>query len=123
MNEENIKIEEVKKESFLDRVKRKAKDVGTAALGIVSENPMLIIPIISGITAIFGGAVKAIGNAGNGHYDQCLVEDDVTGEEFLVKHPMTNDEILELGNRMIDGEWKGSALDEMGLLRNERKRK
>lgn len=123
MNEEKT-VEEVKeKESFLNRVKRKAKDVGSAALGFISENPMLIIPIISGVTAIFGGAVKAIGNAGNGQYDKCLVEDDVTGEEFLVKHPMTNDEILELGTRMIDGEWKGSALDEMGLLRNERKRK
>lgn len=123
MNEEKT-VEEVKeKESFLNRVKQKAKDIGTVALGFISENPMLIIPIISGVTAIFGGAAKAISNAGNGRYDKCLVEDDVTGEEFLVKHPMTNDEILELGSRMIDGEWKGSALDEMGLLRNERKRK
>ena len=123
MNEEKT-VEEVKeKESFLNRVKQKAKDVGTAALGFISDNPMLIIPIISGVTAIFGGAAKAISNVGNGQYDKCLVEDDVTGEEFLVKHPMTNDEILELGSRMIDGEWKGSALDEMGLLRNERKRK
>jgi hypothetical protein len=47
----------------------------------------------------------------------------VTGEEFMLKHPLRNDEILELGSRMIDGESKGEALNDMGLLRKERRRK
>jgi hypothetical protein len=45
------------------------------------------------------------------------VEDDVTGEDLVLDHPLTNDEILELNRRMKAGEFKADILRDMGLLR------
>ena len=87
---------------------------------IFTDDPMLIMPVLSGVGMILGGIVKA---AEGRQDDRCLVEDDVTGEDFRTKHPLTNSEILELGERMIDGQPKGAALDDMGLLKKERRRR
>ena len=73
--------------------------------------------VLPGIVAVIGGAI------GGRNPEACLVEDDVTGLDFKTKHPMTNKEILELGDRMIDGQSKGDALNEMGLLKKEKKRR
>lgn len=123
MDEKTVVIEETENVKFLDRVKVKVKSFGDSVLKVLSENPMLIIPIITAVTAFVGGGIDKIGAAGDARYESCLSEDDVTGEQFLLKHPMTNDEILELGSRMVDGETKGSALSEMDLLRKDRRRK
>ena len=120
MEDENIKNEEeTKPETFWQKV----KEVGKIAGEIIVKNPMLLIPIVSGVFGIAGRIVSGAAknhDAWNEHY---LSEDDVTGEDFRLKHPMTNEEILELGDRMEGGQSKGDALDEMGLLRNERRRR
>ena len=116
------------KEEYLEKsrwikAKKWVKDKVDKTMTFFTENPMLVMPILSGVGMLIGGAVKIATSGGNTRYEACLVEDDVTGEELLTKHPLTNDEILELGERMIDGQPKGAALDDMGLLRNERRRR
>lgn len=124
MNEkETVEVKETENVKFIDQVKEKAKNFGDSVLKVLSDNPMLIIPVITAVATFVGGSINKIGAAGNARYESCLCEDDVTGEDFLLKHPLNNDEILELSSRMVDGETKGSALAEMDLLRKDKRRK
>lgn len=109
-------------ESFR-KVKGKIGEKVDKSLCFLAEHPEVTIPLLSSVGMLIGGGVRIISNAGNRNLDHCRVQDDITDEEFLTEHPLTNDEILELGRRMNLGEPKGVALQEMGLLRNERKRK
>ena len=86
--------------------------------------------VVYGIIGVVGGivtGVSTISNVASGSptntIPSCRVEDDVTGLEFRTKRPLTNEQIIELGDRMIDGQTKGDALKEMGVLKKERKRR
>ena len=85
--------------------------------------------VVYGTMGVIGGLVTGISTVSSmasgsptNTIPSCRVEDDVTGLEFRTKRPLTNDQILELGERMIDGQTKGNALYEMGVLKKERKR-
>lgn len=117
MEEKPVEITE--KESFLVKAKKWVGNAFDNSVGFIVKNPMLIAPLAS----IIIGGFTALTNGGEKRYDKCKVEDDLTGEEFIVKHPLTNDEILELGDRMVGGFPKGRALEDMGLLKNEKRRK
>lgn len=122
--EETIEVkEEYLEKSRWVKAKKWVKEKGNEVLTFFTKNPMMMMPILSGVGMLIGGVVKIASSNGNDRYESCLVEDDVTGEELLTKHPLTNSEILELGDRMIDGQTKGAALEDMGLLRNERRRR
>lgn len=120
--EENKK-ENQKKEGFFQKVKRKVAETGDKVLGFMVENPQFTLPFLSGLGMFVAGGGKWLASAERRMAEKCRVHDDVTEEYFMTKHPLTNEEILELGERMIDGQPKGYALDEMGLLRKEKKRK
>ena len=120
--------------SMLDDVKAKAKDLkekakekaisGVEAVGkYMDEHPNRIVPIVTSSIAIVAGVITAIANIGTERDDLCWVQDDVTELDFHTKKALTNSDILELGERMIDGQTKGDALNEMGLLAKEKKRK
>jgi len=88
----------------------------------IADNIGWVVPAI-GLTVSF---ISIIGSAlsGDKKREACLVEDDFTGEDLMVKHPLTNSDILEMSDRMkTDGVTKAEALDDMGLLKNERRRK
>lgn len=116
-------VEEVEKEGFFKKVKRKVAEKTDKALCFLADNPQVTLPLLSGVGMLIGGGTKMILNAGNRKLDHCRVEDDVTGADYLTEHPLTNDEILELNRRMSFGQPKGEALKEMGLLRKEKRRK
>ena len=115
--------EKTKWEQFKNEFKEKIGEFGIKLLDAMVNNPMLSLTLITSLVGTVGGTIRAVSNKRVMEYKNCIVKDDVTGERFLVKHPLTNDEVLELGTRIIDGEWKGNALESMDLLRNERKRK
>lgn len=119
--EETVEVPNVpeEKQSFGQKV----KEVGKAIAEVLVKNPVMIIPVVSGVLGIVGKVASIAMGGGHNWNEHYLSEDDVTGEEFRLRHPMTNSEILELGDRMIDGQSKGDALEDMGLLRNERRRK
>lgn len=81
------------------------------------------IGVIGGIITGFSNVAEVAKGSPTNTIPSCRVEDDVTGLEFRTKKPLTNDQILELGSRMIDGQTKGEALSEMGMLKKERKRR
>lgn len=103
------------KPKLTDRLRR----IGDSFLLYLAENPGAIIPFAS---IIFGGANLLI-NCRRKRNDDCLVKDTITNENYLLKHPLSNSEILELSERMNSGETKGEALSSMELLREEKRRK
>ena len=120
--DENKTVETTKIEgNWFQRTKTKVVSGLNSFAEFVSKNPAMVLPMVSMVGSLTFKGLSML--AGANQNDRCLVEDDVTGEDFMVKHPLRNDEILELGSRMIDGESKGEALNEMGLLRHERRRK
>lgn len=95
----------------------KAAKAGAACADFIEEHPGLVMPILSGVitvASIIGSAAK---NAQEKRDEQCLVEDDITGEKLKTRHPLTNDEILLLGEYMENGVGKGKALKSMKLLK------
>ena len=101
-----------------DKSKEKLKAIGSSVVNVMNERPDMIIPIITGVTGIVAGVITGIGNlcgVSTNCSESCLVEDDVTGMKFHTKHPLANSEILELSERMIDGQTKGDALNERGF--------
>ena len=86
--------------------------------------------VVYGLVGVIGGIVTGISTISNvasgsptNTLPSCRVEDEITGLEFRTKRPLTNEQIIELGDRMIDGQTKGDALNEMGMLKKERKRR
>jgi hypothetical protein len=120
--DENKTVETVKAEkNWFQKTKTKVASGLNSFAEFVSKNQAMILPMVSMLGSMAFKGLTML--AGANQNDRCLSEDDVTGEEFMLKHPLRNDEILELGSRMVDGETKGEALNDMGLLRKERRRK
>lgn len=86
----------------------------------IDENPELFIKIAFGLGTFTVGALKVLlCGSSRGYY----VKSDISEEPYKVRHKLTNSEILELDELLVDGRTKGEALDYMGLLSKERKRK
>ena len=118
---EVIKIEQ--ELSFKERVKARLKELGEDILTKLDEEPRLIYPFVGLVAGVVVGVGKLIAGYSPAEVASCFVSDDVTDLSFRVKKPLTNGQILELGDRMNSGQMKGQALADMGLLKKERKRK
>lgn len=118
MEEKNIfeKAKEFAKTSF-EKVKTGAKAVGDAAMEVLSENPILLIPVISAVTAVLGGGIKKLQEHNEDRIEACKVPNNLTGVDYQLKRPMTNEQNMEYESRLINGQTPGDALDEMGLLK------
>lgn len=117
MKENKVKKFIGKVKEKVKKTKEKANETKESAFRFLAENPQITISLFSALGTIGIGATMAISKAGRRHYEACQVVDDVTGEKFLLDHPLTNEEILEINRRMIDGESKADILEDMGLLR------
>lgn len=116
--------------TLVEKLKMKAKEIGQKAVDIGEEtgkflesHAHLIIPAIMGGVTIIGGIISGIATIPAREREGCRIEDEVTGLDFITKHPLNNSEILELGERMSSGMTNGEALEEMNLLKKEKKRK
>ena len=116
-----IPVEEEKKEkSFFEKLKDTKKRFGE----FIEKNPAMIIPLVSAGTMIVRGLFGTLIGAGSVNQAHCMVKDDTTGLKYLCKHPLNNQEILELSDLKTRGELTtGEALVEMDVLKKERKRK
>lgn len=107
----------------LGELKFKVRE-GAEKLGdYLEEHSSMVYTIVSVGGAVIAGTIAGISQVGSTNRESCNVEDDVTGLNYRTKRPLTNQQILELSDRMIDGESMGGALDEMGVLKKERRRK
>lgn len=111
----------VKFEEFKFKAKEKLERFGA----YFNEHEEMNKLVLYGIVGVVGGIITGISTAAGGGPTppSCLVEDDITGLNFKTKRPLTNTQILELGDRMVDGQTKGEALQEMGMLKKEKKRR
>lgn len=119
---------EEKKENFVVRtaraVKTKVKNGAVKVCKAAGKNPDIVFGGAIVVGGLVIGGLKAILTGGSESYqNKCLVESDVSDQCYKTKHPLTNSEILELDEHLIDGQSTGEALDNMGLLRKERKRR
>lgn len=117
MEESKIKKFIGKVKEKVKKTKEKAKETKESVFHFLAENPQITISLFSALGTIGIGTTMAISKAGRRHYEACRVKDDVTEEYFLLDHPLTNEEIMEINRRMIDGETKADILKDMGLLR------
>lgn len=120
--EKTVEVTE-EKLGFFTKVKLWGKAIKDGTTEFIVENPAMTMPILTGLIMFGGGIIKGLTGSSGRKLDRCKVQDPITGEYFLADHPLTNSEIRELGDRMSSGEDKGEALENMGLLRNEKKRK
>lgn len=103
-----------------DKVVEKAKEVGAKVNEACGEYPEAVLSVVGTVATIVVSVVAA--NAAS-REAACRTEDGLTNCEYKTKHPLSNREILELSDKMQSGMTKGEALNEMGLLKKERKRK
>lgn len=112
------------KKTFMTKVKEKTKktkekwdEKKEKAFHYLAEHPEVTMSLFSALATLGIGAGLAVSRANKAHLEACKVTDDITGEELLLDHPLTQEEVLELNRRMKDGESKVDILQDMGLLR------
>ena len=113
--------EVIQEESKIKTFFKKCGDGLVKGIHWCAENPGAIVPVLIGGFSAISGIVTLF--SGNDKLEHCLSEDDRTGEMLATKHPLTNEQVLKLGDMMDEGMSKGEALQAMGLLRDEKKRK
>ena len=114
----------IEKKTFVVKVKEKVrntkekwKEKKESAIHYLAGHPEVTMSLFSALGTIGIGTGIAISKAGRRYHEACEVEDDITGENLLLDHPLTNEEIMELNRRMKNGESKVDILEDMGLLR------
>ena len=122
MKEKTEKVKE-KAVEVKEKAKEKAKTVGEVLNKAFEEHPGLFFKVATIGGGLLVGIVSGAVEMDSQRNKKCQVVDDVTGQKYLTTHPLTNKEILELSDRMVNGQTHGEGLKEMGLLRNERKRR
>lgn len=110
-------------EGFFAKIKRRAVEIKSTATEFFTENPNAIFGIASGIGTIGLAIARIIFSAASKSGAGYSMESDISGGEFRLNHPLTNAEIQELDNRMLEGASMGDALEEMGALKKERRRR
>lgn len=123
----NFKEIKEKAKEKVEKAKEKTaeglKKVGEATVKVITSRPAMAFSAFVAVGGTMVGILSGAGQLGKDSYEHSKVTDEVTGLDYLAKHPLTNSEILELSDRMVDGETTGEALNNMGLLRNEKKRR
>ena len=117
-------------EEIWSTVKKKAEETKEKAVKkkeiiqeTVKKYPQVVKPVLTAAGMVALGAIRTINSIEQGKIEACKVQDDVSGLDFVTKHPLTNQEILELDSKLMEGQTTGEALQDMKLLRKERKRK
>lgn len=118
------------KSFYEEKFKPKAKEVkdkvvegGKVVYETLTKNPMLAVMLISSIGSTVTTIVNTASKNREEEEDRCTTYDAYAGMDITTKHELTNSEILEMTERMKNGEKKVEALNSMGLLREEKKRK
>lgn len=120
METNEIKNEEMTKESVFDKAKalgKKGLDKVKDGFNYVMENPEECADkAIAGITTAFvlGCAVVGIADAKKARRS---VYSRNIGESIELKHKLTNQEKVEIDQRMKNGQTKIEAVREMGLIK------
>ena len=116
---EELEVTEVKKNVF-QRIGGFIKEEAMMAVGFFKENPQSFVSMITGAVGM-GLTIVGLCGGFSRKDDGCEVPDEVTGLNYSTTHPLTNSEIIELSDRIISGESKGEALQNMGVLKDDKR--
>lgn len=87
------------------------------------KNPMLAVMFISTVGSTVVSIANTISKNKDEEEDRCTTYDSYAGMDITTTHELSNQEILEMTERMKAGQKKVEALNDMGLLREDKKRK
>lgn len=110
----------------VEKVKAGGKKV-VETIKIVGEtfvkNPMLAVMALTTIGSTVTTVMNTISRNKEEEEDRCTTYDSYAGMDVTTTHELSNQEILEMTERMKAGQKKVEALNDMGLLREDKKRK
>jgi len=90
----------------------------------LSEDPEKAGTFIAGALSLVGGLIGIGISLARNSNDENRIEDDFVGSYWNLDIDVTNQQLLELNQLMIDeGISKGEALNRLGWLKEEKKRK
>ena len=87
------------------------------------KNPMLAVMALTTIGSTVTTVMNTISRNKEEEEDRCTTYDSYAGMDITTTHELSNQEILEMTERMKAGQKKVEALNDMGLLREDKKRK
>lgn len=87
------------------------------------KNPMLAVMALSTIGSTVTTVLNTVSRNKEEEEDRCTTYDSYAGMDITTTHELSNQEILEMTERMKAGQKKVEALNDMGLLREDKKRK
>ena len=87
------------------------------------KNPMLAVMALSTIGSTVTTVLNTVSRNKEEEEDRCTTYDSYAGMDITTTHELSNQEILEMTERMKAGQKKVEALNDMGLLRDDKKRK
>ena len=118
---------EKQKVSFKEKVQRKVDEWKTfkkKALDYFDEHPEAFGTVIAGLFTLILGGAGIVANRASKNEEKCRIEDERIGSYWVTDHPLTNSELMEVNNRMLEMQYEdvGFALEDLGFLKDEKKR-
>lgn len=111
---------QIEREEKIEDAKRKVKDKINKAKDFVARNKSTILITAPFALAFLSEANKAANRrerARDERRRECRIYDPSLGDYWELKKPLTNNERLEMTERINNGECRGSILDDMGKLK------
>lgn len=119
------KIEIYKKETVLDKVKRKAGeakdwcvDRGQKLYAMCKDNPALAVEVAAGVFTILGSGITLAAKAIDGHNADREVWDPELGKHVRIKRPLTPKEDAEYNDRLKEAKSSGTGETRYDILRD-----
>ena len=91
----------------------------------LSEDPEKAGSFVMAVGSIAVGLGGLIFSLARKDDESCRIHDDFVGSYYVTDHPLNNRELLEVNRKLMDENINsiGEALDELGYLKDEKKRK
>lgn len=100
----------------------KAKKTGKIVVETFKKNPMLAFMAVGSVVSTIGKVASDIAERKEDEQKRCTTYDAYAGADLVTTHELTNSEVLEMTERMKSGQKKVEALNDMGLLKEDKRR-
>lgn len=118
-NETSEELEETKEKTFVEKM----KGTGKVVLDTFKESPMLAVMFVTSVAKTAFTIVNIISQNREEEQERCTTHDSYADADLVTTHELTNGDILEMTERMKhNGQTKVEALNDMGLLKREKRR-
>ena len=119
------KIEIYKRETVLDKAKKKAKeakdwciDRGKKVAAMCKDNPALAVEVAAGVFTILGSGITLAAKAISGYNTDREVWDPELGKHVRIKRPLSPKEDAEYNDRLKEAKSSGTGETRYDILRD-----